>query len=106
MKHNYRQIVAYNNVSNVVTNLLLLPETTIFNSKASDEAFYDVYMMANKGEEMIIGVSLGGDIYQLSPAAYGTYIKEDSTTLARFINKSKFLCAVADYKKKNNIPFD
>lgn len=106
MKHNYKKIVAYNNVTNTVSCLRRLPESALFNSRASDEAFYDVYMMADKGVEMIIGISLTGDMYQLSPASYGTYIKEDATTISKFIHKGKLLVAIADYQKKNNIPFD
>lgn len=101
----YRKIVAYNPSTNTVSCLKMLPYEMAIDDKASDEAFFEVYMQTDKVAEMVVGVSIGGDIYQLSPASYGTYIKENSSTMG-FINKSKFLVAVASYHKKNNIPFD
>lgn len=102
MKHCYRNIVAYNPNDNVVTSCVKMGEETLFDSKASDEAFYDVFMTVDRVTDIIIGVSLTGDMYQLSPAAYGTYIKEDSKSMC-FLNKSKILVAIADYKKKNRM---
>ena len=105
MRHAYKKIVAYNPAENVVTSCKKVPEDAIFDSKASDEAFYDVYMSVDKVTNMIIGVSITGNMYQLSPAGYGTYVKEDERSL-EFINKSKLLVAISDYMKKHNIPFD
>lgn len=105
MRHAYKKIVAYNPAENVVTFCKKVPEDDIFDSKASDEAFYDVYMAVDRVTNMIIGVSLTGNMYQLSPAGYGTYVKEDERSL-EFINKSKLLVAISDYMKKHNIPFD
>ena len=104
MRHSYKKIVAYNPAENTVSYLKVMTEDMIFDSKASDESFYDVFMNVDKVTNVILGISLTGDLYQLSPAAYGTYIKEDDKSVS-FINKSRFLCAVADYHKKNNIPF-
>ena len=101
----YRKIVAYNPSTNSVSCLKMLPWETAIDDKASDEAFFEVYMQTDKVAEMVVGVTVGGSIYQLSPASYGTYIKENASTM-EFINKSKFLVAVATYHKKNNIPFD
>ena len=105
MRHAYKKIVAYNPAENLVTAYLKVPEDAIFNSRASDEAFYDVYMSVDKVTNMIIGVSLTGNMYQLSPAGYGTYVKEDEKSIA-FINRSKLLVAISNYMKKHNIPFD
>lgn len=105
MRHAYKKIVAYNPAENIVTACHKMSEDAIFNSRASDEAFYDVFMSVDKVTNMIIGVSLTGNMYQLSPAGYGTYVKEDEKSLA-FINRSKLLVAIADYMKKHNIPFD
>ena len=105
MNHCYRKLVAYNPIENCVTVYKKMGEEYLFDGKASDEAFYDVYMLADKTIDMIIGVTLGGDLLQLSPAGYGTYIKEDSRTM-KMLNKSRILVAIADYQKKNHIPFD
>ncbi len=105
MRHAYKKIVAYNPAENTISCCIKIPEDAIFNSKASDEAFYDAYMQVDKVTNMIIGISLTGNMYQLSPAGYGTYVKEDEKSIA-FINKSKLLVAISDYMKKNNIPFD
>lgn len=105
MRHSYKQIVAYNATDNLVTFCRRLGEETLFNSKASDEAFYDVYMSVDRVTNMIIGITITGEMYQLAPAGYGTYVKEDARS-AEFINKSRLLVAIADFKKKNNIPFD
>ena len=105
MKHNYKKIIAYDPANNTVTFYKKIPEDLIFDPKASDEAFYDVFLNVDRVTNMIIGVSLTGDMYQLSPAVYGTYIKEDSRSIS-FISRSKLLSAIADFQKKNNIPFD
>lgn len=105
MRHNYKQIVAYDPAENRVSVYKALGEEYLFEEKKLDTAFYEVYYKTNRMNEMIIGISVGGDLYQLSPANYGTYIKEDSTSI-RFLHKGKVLCAIIDYKKKHNIPFD
>lgn len=105
MRHAYRKIVAYNPADNVISNCIKISEEVIFDSKASDEAFYDVYMSVDKVTNMIIGISLTGNMYQLSPAGYGTYVKEDEKSLS-FINRPRLLVAISDYMKKHNIPFD
>lgn len=101
----YKKIVAYNPTVNTVSCLKKLDIDQAMDDKASDEAFFEVYMQTDKVAEMVIGISVGGDMYQLSPASYGTYIKENSTTMA-FVNKNKLLVAIADYHKKHHIPFD
>lgn len=105
MRHCYKNIVAYNAADNRITACRLVPESALFDSKASDEAFYDVYMSVDRVTDMIIGITISGNMYQLSRAGYGTYVKEDEKSLG-FINKSKLLVAIADYKKKNRIPFE
>lgn len=102
MKHCYRNIVAYNPTDNVVTACKVVSEDALFDSKASDEAFYDVFMTVDRVKDIIIGVSLTGDMYQLSPAVYGTYVKEDSRSM-NLLNKSRILVAIADYKKKHRM---
>lgn len=105
MNHCYKKLVSYNPIDNCVTAYKKMSDDILFDSKASDEAFYDIYMLADKTTDIIIGVTIGGDMMQLSPAGYGTYIKEDSKTM-RMLNKSRILVAIADYQKKNHIDFD
>lgn len=105
MNHYYKKIVAYNPSTNIVSCLKKMEIEASMDDKVSDEAFFEVYMQTDKVSEIVIGVSLTNDIYQLSPAPYGTYIKENSTTM-EFINKGKLLVAIANFHKKNNIPFD
>lgn len=105
MRHCYKNIVAYNAAENIVTACCVVPESALFDNKASDEAFYDVYLSVDRVTDMIIGVTISGNMYQLSPAGYGTYVKEDEKSVG-FINRSRLLVAIADYKKKHNIPFD
>lgn len=105
MRHAYKRIVAYNPADNTISCCRSISEDLIFEPKALDEAFYDVYMQVDRVTNMIIGISLTGNMYQLSPAGYGTYVKEDEKSLS-FINRPKLLVAIADFMKKNNIPFD
>lgn len=105
MRHNYKQIIAYDPADNKVTAYKFLGEQYIFAEKELDAEFYKIYYGTNRMNEMILGISVGGDLYQLSPANYGTYIKEDSTS-TRFLKKGRILCAITEYKKKHNIPFD
>ena len=105
MRHNYKCICAYDAQENRVTVYKALGEEYLFEEKMLDTAFYEVYYKTNRMNEMVLGVSVGGDLYQLSPANYGTYIKEDSTS-TRFLKKGRVLCAITDYKLKNNIPLE
>lgn len=72
----------------------------------SDEAFYRILALANRTTDIIIGKTIGGNFFQLSPTAYGSYIKEDAVSIRKYINIGKLLVAIADYQKKKNIPFD
>lgn len=105
MRHNYKQLVAYDPAENRVTVYKSLGEEYLFEEKKLDTAFYEVYYKTNRMNEMVLGISVSGDLYQLSPAAYGTYIKEDAPS-TRFLHKGKLLCAIAKYKQEHNIPFD
>lgn len=95
-------MVAYNPSDNEVVACSLLSDDLIFDSKAYDEAFYNILFSVDRTVCIIIGVSLTGDLYQLSPVSYGTYVKEDSTTV-KFIDKAKLLCAIADYQTKHDL---
>lgn len=105
MRHNYKCIVAYDPAENQITFYKGLGEEYLFEEKLLDTAFYEVYYNTNKMNEMILGISVGGDLYQLSPASYGTYIKEDSTS-TRFLKKGRVLCAITAYKQKHDIPLE
>lgn len=98
-------MVIYNPITNTVISCRKLDYDDAIDEKISSEIFYELYMQTDKISEVIIGVSLCNRLYQLSPAQYGTYIKESAST-TQFFNKSKFLVAVADYQKQHHIPFD
>lgn len=100
----YKKIVAYNPAKNVVSNIHLLTYSEATDGKASDGAFYSVYDKLDRGKEIVVGISICGNYYQLSPAAYGTYIKENENSM-KFINKGKMLCAIADYHKRTRLPY-
>lgn len=104
MKHSYRKIVAYDPSRNVVTAMEVLKPDLIFCKSYYQKAFHDIYDKADKGREMIIGVGLARELYQLSPAPYSNYIKEDVSTM-KFIDRNKFFRAVDVYHIKNKIPF-
>lgn len=101
----YRKMVAYDPTTNKVSYIRLLCYDEAIDKKDSDAAFYDTYNSSDHQREMIVGITIGGTCLQLSPAAYGTYINETENTM-RFVNKSRFLCAVAKYHQEHNLPFD
>lgn len=102
MRHCYKKMVAYNPSDNEVVACKLLDSEMIFDSKAYDEAFYSILMSVDRVTCIIIGVSLTGDMYQLSPVTYGSYIKEDSGSIA-FLDKPKLLCAISKYQTAHNL---
>lgn len=101
----YRKMVAYDPTTNKVSCIRLLYYDEAIDRKESDAAFYDIYHSSDHQREMIVGITIGGTYLQLSPAAYGTYINETENTM-RFVNKNRFLCAVAKYHQEHNLPFD
>lgn len=105
MRHNYGRILAYDPAENRVTVYKPLGEEYIFEDKMLDEAFYEVLAKTNRMNEVVLGFSLTGDMYQLSPAGYGTYVKEDIYS-AQKINKSKVLTAISTYKEQHNLSFE
>lgn len=105
MRHNYRRILSYDPIKKEVTAYRAFTEDDIFNSRLYDEMFYEVWALSNHATETVIGFSLTNDIYQLSPAGYGTYVKEDIYG-GGSVNKGAVLAAIAKYKTKNNIIFD
>lgn len=105
MRHNYRRILSYNPVKKEVTVYRAFTEDDIFDYKYYDEMFYEVWALSNHTTETVLGFSLANDIYQLSPARYGTYVKEDFYG-GESINKGAVLSAIVRYKAKNHINFD
>lgn len=101
----YRKFVVYCPTSDTISLLKKIPYETAIDEKASDEAFYDVWEQVNRSREIVVGVTLGGDFYQLSPAAYGTYVKESWNSM-RYINRPRLLCAIARYQTQHHIEFD
>ena len=105
MNRIYKKLVAYNPATNTVSCIKMLDWEVAIDRKASDEAFFEVFYTIDRVRELVIGVGMDGDIYQLSPAPYGTYIKENATTV-RNLNKGKFLCAMDKYHAENKLPYD
>lgn len=101
----YKCIVAYNPMKNEVTWYRKVEYEEAIDPAKSDAAFFEVNEVLNRQCEVIIGISYLNNIYQLSLASYSTYIQESAKT-AEFFNKGRVLTAIAEYKKKRNIPFD
>ena len=101
----YRKLVAYNPTKNEVTYIRLLTYAEATNNKASDEAFYSVYHLIDKQKTIIVGITIRGNYLQLSPSAYGTYIKENESSM-RFVNKGKMLCAIEKYHQEHHLEYD
>lgn len=104
MKHSYRKIVAYNPAKNEVTAMVCIEPDKIFYNSVYQKAFHDVYDQADTANEMIIGIGIARELYQLSPAPYSNYIKEDVDTM-KFVDRSKFFRACDIFHMKNNIPY-
>ena len=101
----YSKLVIYCPTDNKISWLERIPYDTAVNEKASDEVFFATWELVNRSREILVGVTLGGDFYQLSPAGYGTYIKESWKSM-QMIDRPKLLCAIAEYQKSHKIPFD
>lgn len=101
----YKCIVAYNPMKNEVTWYRKVAYEEAIDHALSDAAFFEVHEVLDCSQEVILGISLMGNIYQLSLASYATYIQESAKT-AQFFKKGRVLTAIATYKKKHNIPFD
>ena len=106
MKKFYRVIVAYNPLENKITEFRRLDMYSGTYEKDSTEMFYKVLGLIDRTSDIILGKTINNNFYQLSPTPYGTYIKEDASSVDKFINKSKLLVAIANYQKEKNIPFD
>lgn len=104
MKHNYRKIVAYNPAKNEVTAMEVIDPENIFYTSVYQKAFRDVYEKADVANDMIIGIGIARELYQLSPAPYSNYIKEDVDTM-KFIDRPKFFRACDVFHMKHNIPY-
>jgi len=105
MRHNYRRILAYDPIKKEVTAYRAFTEDDIFNSRLYDEGFYEVWALSNHTTETVIGFSLTNDLYQLSPAGYETYVKEDYYG-GGGIDKGSVLTAITKYKVKNHLEMD
>lgn len=101
----YKKLVAYNPTKNEVTYIRLLTYAEATSNKASDEAFYSVYHLIDKKKTIIVGITIRGNYLQLSPSAYGTYIKENESSM-RFVNKGKMLCAIEKYHQEHHLEYN
>ena len=101
----YKKIVIYCPTDNTISHLEPIPYDVAIDEKASDAIFYKVWEKVNRSREIVVGVTIGGDFYQLSPAQYGTYIKESWNSM-QLINRPRLLCCIAKYHETHKIPFD
>lgn len=101
----YHKIIVYRPSTNEVQYLEKLSFETAICGVASDRCFYRAYEHMDKVRDVVIGITKGRDMYQLSPAAYGSYVKESEKSMELF-NRSKILCAVDRYHAKHRIPYD
>lgn len=101
----YKKLVAYNPTKNEVTYIRLLTYAEATNKKASDEAFYSVYHLIDKKKTIIVGITIRGNYLQLSPSAYGTYIKENESSM-KFVNMGRMLCAIEKYHQEHHLEYD
>lgn len=103
MRHNYKKIIAYDPTNNVVNACKLMSASNVFCSTRYDEAFWEIYAQIDRTQNIIIGVSLTDQFYQLSPVQYrSSYIKEDATSMEP-LNRSTLLRAISVYQNKHNL---
>ena len=101
----YKKLVVYNPISGQISWIEKIPYEIAIDEKASDEVFYHVWDLVNRSREIVVGVTLGGDFYQLSPAGYGTYIKESWNSM-ELVDRPKLLCAIARHQESHRMSFD
>lgn len=101
----YKTIVGYNPSKRKVTFYRHLTYEQAIDPKESDDAFYGVFEAIDPTHEMVVGITIAGNYYQLSSANYKTYIKENAKTMVH-INKGALLTAIIKYKEEKHIPFD
>lgn len=94
----YKKLVVYCPTDNSVSWVERLPYEVAVDESASNDAFFHVWELVNRSREIVVGITLGGDCYQLSPASYGTYIKESWSSM-RLINRPRMLCAISKYQE-------
>lgn len=98
-------MVGYNPCKREVTFYRHLTFDEASDPDLSDDAFFGVFEAIDPTKEMVVGISIAGNLYQLSPASYSNYVRENARTMEH-INKGSLLTAIATYKKKHRIPFD
>ena len=98
-------MVGYNPCKKEVTFYRHLTYDEAIDPKLSDDAFYGVLEAINPAKEMVVGITIAGNYYQLSPANYKTYIKENAKTMEN-IHKGALLTAIIKYKESHRIPLD
>lgn len=101
----YKTIVGYNPCKKKVTFYRHLTYEEAIDDKLSDDAFYGVFEAIDPRQEMVVGVTIAGNYYQLSPSGYKTYIKENAKTMEG-IHKGALLTAIIKYKEEKRIPLD
>lgn len=98
LRHNYRAILTYNPVTNEIGECKFLGENYLFRGDLITTVYLSVRKRMDTTKEIVLGVSLLKDFYQLSERKKG-YIKEDDYT-PRNIDRGRFLYALAQKAKE------
>lgn len=101
----YKKIIIYCPTDNTISHLKIIPYDDAIDERASDAIFHEIWKKVNKSREIVVGVTIGGDFFQLSPTQYGSYIKESWNSM-QLIDRPRLLCCIAKYHEEHKIPFD
>lgn len=104
IRHNYRAIFAYDPVSNKVGKCKFLNSKYLFRGDLFSTVYSIVYRESDHTKEIILGVSITNDIYQLSTQEKG-YVKEDSYTV-RGIKRGRLFRALSQKQVEMNVKTD
>lgn len=103
IRHNYRAILSYDPVTSKIGNYKLLGSYYIFRGDLLTTVFNKIRRASDLKREIIIGITLTNDLYQLSEQV-GGYVKEDSTSLVG-INRSALLRALSVQCERDKVEY-
>lgn len=102
MRHSYKKMVVYDPGNREVRACRLIKAEHLFNDRMYEAAFWDLYNGMDRTTCTVIGVTITGDTYQLSPAPYKKYIKEDAASM-QFIDHGELVSAMLKYQTKHKL---
>ena len=104
LRHNYRAILTYDTVTGEIGKCKFLNENYLFRGDLLATVYTIVIREMDTKKEVVLGISLLNEIYQLSEKKNG-YIKEDIYTTQK-LNRSKLLYALAQKAKEMGVGVD